>query len=114
MAFPPLDRTLSQSQETRKIFPQVHIAALRQLPIRRIDHDNPHDVAKQIDIISLVTEMLALHQQILASKAGHDKTAIQRRISAASKNLNRLAYALYDLTDEEIALIESTILTDND
>ncbi len=31
----------SESQETRKVFPQVHISALKLLPIRRIDFSTP-------------------------------------------------------------------------
>ena len=36
----------------------------------------------------------------------HEKTAIQRQIDATDRQIDRLVYELYDLTDEEIAIVE--------
>ncbi len=50
--------------------------------------------------------MLSLHKQLAAAKTGHDKTVIQRQIDATDRQIDRLVYELYDLTDEEIGIVE--------
>ena len=51
-------------------------------------------------------QMLDLHKQLAAAKMSHDKTAIQRQIDATDRQIDKLVYELYDLTDEEIAIVE--------
>jgi len=36
----------------------------------------------------------------------HDKTVIQRQIDATDRQIDRLVYELYDLTDDEIRIVE--------
>jgi len=50
--------------------------------------------------------MLALHQQLAEAKTPHDKTAIQRHIDAVDRQIDRLVYELYGLTEEEIKIVE--------
>ena len=40
------------------------------------------------------------------SKAGHDKTVLQRQVDAADNQIDNLVYELYDLTEEEIKIVE--------
>ena len=47
-----------------------------------------------------------LHQQLAAAKVGSDKIAIQRQIDVTDRQNDQLVYDLYDLTDEEIAIVE--------
>ena len=51
-------------------------------------------------------QMLDLHKQLSAAKMSHEKTAIQRQIDATDRRIDRLAYKLYDLTEEEIHIVE--------
>jgi hypothetical protein len=39
-------------------------------------------------------------------KTGHEKTALQRQIGATDRQIDRLVYALYDLTDKGIAIVK--------
>ena len=50
--------------------------------------------------------MLALHQQLAAAKTPQGTNLLQRQIDATDKQIDQLVYALYGLTDEEIALVE--------
>jgi len=58
--------------------------------------------------VKLVEKMLTLHQQLAAAKTPQDTTLLQRQIAATDKQIDQLVYALYGLTDEEIALVEKT------
>ena len=39
-------------------------------------------------------------------KTAHAKTAIQRQIDATDNQIDRLVYELYELTDDEITIVE--------
>ncbi|MHC4695889.1 MAG: hypothetical protein ACYTFA_03990 [Planctomycetota bacterium] len=49
---------------------------------------------------------MALHKQLDAAKTPVDKTAIQRQIEATDRQIDNLVYELYELTDEEIRIVE--------
>lgn len=50
--------------------------------------------------------MLALHQQLSLAKAPHDQTVLQGQIAATDREIDRLVYDLYGLTEEEIQIVE--------
>jgi len=50
--------------------------------------------------------MLDLHKQLAAARTADKKTAIQRIIDATDKEIDRLVYELYELTEEEIGIVE--------
>ncbi len=50
--------------------------------------------------------MLSLQEQLAAAKAPNDKEAIQRQIEATDRQIDRLVYDLYGLTEEEIEIVE--------
>jgi hypothetical protein len=56
--------------------------------------------------VQLVEQMLALHKQLAEARTGHDTTFIQRRIDATDRQIDRLVYELYDLTEQEIEIVE--------
>ena len=57
-------------------------------------------------MVELVEQMLALHQQLAVAKAPHDQTVLQGQIAATDRQIDRLVYELYGLTEEEIKLVE--------
>ena len=71
-----------------------------------IDHANKTDQAAHDKLVTHVEKMLALYQQLAAAKTPQDTTLLQRQIAATDKQVDQLVYALYGLTDEEIALVE--------
>ena len=50
--------------------------------------------------------MLSLDKELASAKSERDKTVIQRQIGATDRQIDRLVYELYELTDEEIAIVE--------
>jgi hypothetical protein len=63
--------------------------------------------SNDFELESLVTGMLSLMQKLGAAKTDHERTVIQRQIEATDRQIDKLVYELYELTDEEIAIIES-------
>ena len=84
-------------------FPTLHVQRdeLASLPVIALNN-HPSSAS----IVALVEKMLALHQQLAAAKTPQDTTLLQRQIVATDKQIDQLVYALYGLTEEEIALVE--------
>jgi len=80
-----------------------------QLPIHTINFSNTEDVAKHDKMVSLVEQMLELHKKLGGAKLSSEKEMIQRRIDATDSEIDRLVYELYELTDEEIKIVEESI-----
>ncbi|MFH0960226.1 MAG: TaqI-like C-terminal specificity domain-containing protein, partial [Pseudomonadota bacterium] len=75
--------------ETGKVFAQVKLNFLRRFPIKITESSSQHKIKRLVD-------------QILASKQYNpatDTVVLEREI-------DRLVYKLYDLTDDEIAIVE--------
>ena len=85
---------------------QVKRGHLAQLPIVILNISNPADKARHDRMVALVDQMLELHKQLAWAKTDHDKTVIQRQIDATDHQIDQLVYELYDLTDEEIKIVE--------
>ncbi len=52
--------------------------------------------------------MLALNKQLQSAKTAHEKNSLQRQIEATDRRIDKLVYALYELTDKEIEIVESS------
>ena len=93
--------------DKRRTFPKIKGTYLSKLPIHPITKSSPTDVARHDLMVELVTAMLDLHKQLAAARTGDDKAAIQRVIDATDREIDRLVYDLYELTDEEIGIVEA-------
>jgi hypothetical protein len=93
--------------EFKMRFQKILIRDCKQLPIRTINFDDPADVARHERMVSLVEQMLALHQKLAAASIPQDKTLYQRQIEATDRQIDALVYELYGLTEEEIAIVEN-------
>ena len=77
---------------------------LAQLPIRKIDFDNPVDVAMHDKVVELVERMLDLHRQADLTVVQHG--LVEQRIEATDREIDELVYALYELSEDEVAVVE--------
>ena len=53
-----------------------------------------------------IDPMLGLHESLALAKTDHYKTLLQRQITATDKQIDKLVYELYGLSDEEIGIVE--------
>ena len=58
---------------------------------------------------SLVEQMLDLNKKRAESKIPQTAEMLRRQIESTDKKINDLVYKLYDLTDEEIKIVESEV-----
>ncbi|MGO9199822.1 MAG: Eco57I restriction-modification methylase domain-containing protein [Limisphaerales bacterium] len=80
---------------------------MERVPIRLVNADAPADQSRRDQVAHLAEQMLALHQRLSAAKTPQEKTALERQITAADTQLDRLVYDLYGLTEKEIEVLEA-------
>ena len=95
--------------EAHDAFPQIKVGQLKQLPIRTIDFDDPVDTARHDRMVQLVEQMLALHKELPEATTGHEQDLIRRRIDATDRQIDTLVYELYELTPEDIEIVEKSV-----
>lgn len=88
--------------ERGEVLAQVKKGHIEQLPIPKSVSDK-----QQTEIIKLVDQLLQLNKEKSEAKLESKIEQLQNRIDYAENKINELVYRLYDLTDEEIKLIES-------
>jgi len=79
---------------------------LEQLPIRKIDFSVPADKARFDRMVALVERILALHRQAAEARTDQEKAVAQRQIEATDRQIDRLVYELYGLSEVEVAIVE--------
>ena len=83
----------------------INKQAIERLPVRAIDFDNPADVAMHDQMVELVERMLDLQKQSQQDNVILRGT-IELQIERTDREIDELVYKLYDLTTEEIAIVE--------
>lgn len=81
---------------------------MEQVPIRTIDFSDKQDRARHDSMVAHVEQMLKLHADLTAANSAHDKTLIERQITTTDRQIDRLVYELYGLTEAEIAVVEGS------
>ncbi len=91
---------------TEGAFTKIRTNQLSRLPIPVLDMENSIDVQQHDEMVRLVETMLGLHKEKAAAKTSSDRTLLERRITATDNEIDHLVYQLYDLTEEDIAIVE--------
>jgi len=82
------------------------ISFLSDLPIKNIDFTNPKDVKQHDRMVALVERMLELHKRLPQTPQEQERLAAE--INATDAAIDKLVYQLYDLTEEEIRIVEAS------
>jgi hypothetical protein len=77
-----------------------------RVPIKALDLTQPAERAMHDQIVAAVQTLQALHAQLAAAASPAARTPLERRIETLERQLDRWIYQLYDLSAEEIALVE--------
>jgi hypothetical protein len=80
---------------------------IEQLPIRLINFDIKSDRDNHDRLVSLVEQMISLHNRLKAVNSPTEKKVIQKQIDVTDRQIDQLVYQLYELTDDEIAIVEN-------
>jgi hypothetical protein len=92
--------------EKGEVLAQIKRGHLAKLPIPIIKISNPINKSRHDQMVQLVERMLDLHQQLAAAQNPQTRTVLQRQIETTDRQIDQLVYALYELTAEEIGIVE--------
>jgi type I restriction-modification system DNA methylase subunit len=85
---------------------EVKSRIIGRLPIKRINFLVPAEKAKHDSIASSVKLLLAKNAELSNVKSPHEVKLVQRQIIAIEREIDRAVYELYELTREEVLLVE--------
>ena len=91
---------------TKDDFRQTTLAELRNLPIRVLDITIPAQKAQHDRMVQLVEQMLKTKAQVSTAKTESERTYLEDKCAGLDRQIDQLTYELYDLTPEEVALVE--------
>ena len=80
---------------------------LVKLLIQTINFSKPDEKKLHDQMVNLVEQMLNLNKKLNNAKLPQEKNLLQRQIETTDKQIDQLVYELYDLTDDEIKIVES-------
>lgn len=82
---------------------------LEAMPFRTINFSDNFDKARHTQMIALVERLIDLHKRLVGTKTGQEKTVLQRQFEATDRQIDRLVYELYDLSEDEIQVVEDSV-----
>ena len=90
---------------------QINALDLLQLPIRRIDFDNPSEKKMHDDLVALVDKMLELNKRLapIRNTPCNERDELRREINRTDNEIDNLVYGLYELTEEERKIVEGRL-----
>jgi hypothetical protein len=95
---------LDRFYDQRRTFPKIKGTYLKRLPVPAVH--SPGGMARHDLMVSLVKKIMALCELQATSKTSHDRAVLQRHIDTTDRQIDRLVYELYGLTEEEIRIVE--------
>ncbi|MBS1625905.1 MAG: N-6 DNA methylase, partial [Bacteroidetes bacterium] len=90
----------------RAAFPKINTNTLESFPVpdtKTVSKENYAEVVKHVDLL------LALNEELKEAKLPTKQAQIKQRIAHGEERINRLVYELYELTEDEIQIIEDSI-----
>jgi predicted small secreted protein len=90
--------------EKGKAFAEVKGINIKQLPVPNINKTNKKN---EIKLINHVEQLLLLNKELQILTLETKKEQVKQKIEYNEDKINELVYELYDLTKEEIELVES-------
>jgi adenine-specific DNA-methyltransferase len=85
---------------------EINGNVLARTPIRRIDVSDAGDKSLHDEMVARVEAMLEAKKQLAKAKTDKDKTCCENKCAALDRQIDRLVYDLYGLTEDEIRIVE--------
>jgi preprotein translocase subunit SecA len=92
-----------------KTFPEIRIYELATLPIKKRNLNSKVEKERNNEIIKHVDLLLSLNEELKQTQLPAKTQQIKQRIEHSEEKINQLVYELYELTEEEIKIIEESI-----
>ena len=91
----------------RDDFPKTIIKQTRELPLPEFHLDDKLGRSLHDRLVQFVTQLIEAKKHAASATTEKDRTYYENKCAALDGQIDRLVYALYGLTEDEIALIEA-------
>ncbi|MBA7552782.1 hypothetical protein ES705_45358 [subsurface metagenome] len=81
-------------------FPQIMIRDILEFPIPEVDKINSSNIS------TCVSQIIKLNEKLNELKSDSDKSSCENNINFLDEKIDNLVYQIYELTSEEIEIIE--------
>lgn len=88
-------------------FPKIKKDALLKIPIPQIDFNRKEQTERYNLTITLVTQMLETKKQLPLAQTEKDKNFLENKCASIDRQIDKLVYELYGLTEDEIRIVEN-------
>jgi len=93
------------NSDEKKTFPKVKKEAILSIPIPIITNENK---SLYVEITNLAEQLLQLNKEKLETKLQTKISQLANKIDYCDNRINQIVYQLYELTEDEIKIVEST------
>jgi type I restriction-modification system DNA methylase subunit len=92
----------------RTTFQTIHVQneELANLPLPKIELSDSADRTCHDKVVALMEQMLAAKKQLAGAQSDKDKDFYENKCAALDRQIDALVYELYDLTADEIKIVE--------
>ena len=95
---------------SKNLFQKILIQNCKKLPIKLIDDQNKDEFQRQTEIIKLVNQLLLLNEELQVVSLDSERQQITYKIDYCENKINQIVYQLYGLTEEEIEIVENSVM----
>jgi len=87
-------------------FPQIRLHWLKKFPIKNINLSNFNERKQHDKMVEMVDQMLDVQKKYHSAKLENEQKMYKKQIDILENQIDKLVYKLYELTDEEIKIVE--------
>jgi hypothetical protein len=99
----------SVREAQQRAFPQVKVAALRALPMRRLDLSDSLQRATHDELVALVVRAAKLQRDGAGASNPQRRESLAQQFAAIDSEIDKRVYALYGLSAADITVVERTL-----
>ena len=92
----------------KALFPKILVSDLKKLPLSNLINWENLQEGLENKVITSVEKIIELNDLLVVSKTPQEEKLLKMQIDNLDKQINRMVYKLYNLTEEEIAIIEGS------
>ncbi|HSV87226.1 MAG TPA: TaqI-like C-terminal specificity domain-containing protein [Bacteroidales bacterium] len=97
---------VKKNSDFKTLFPKIKKSEIEAIPVCKIDFKNKTANSLYNEVIKNVDSILKLNEEITNAKLATQVSQLQGKIDYCEERINQIVYQLYDLTDEEIKIVE--------
>jgi type I restriction-modification system DNA methylase subunit len=93
-------------KSSKKVFSEIQARQVEQLPLPALDVSSTSDLKRRNQLVAKVKAMMEAKKQLAKARTDRDKTYYENKCAALDLQIDRIVYALYGLTQDEIEVVE--------